>query len=73
MATTKEEQIFVQVGDTVNELTGAEKEAFIVDREATKEAHRVLQDQQETKAAARASALAKLAELGLTEEEVAAL
>ena len=31
------------------------------------------QAEQETKAAARASALAKLADLGLTEEEVAAL
>jgi hypothetical protein len=73
MATPKDEQIFVQHGETVIELTGDDKEAFIADRKATLEAQNLIQAERNAKAAARISALAKLAELGLTEEEVAAL
>jgi hypothetical protein len=54
-------------GQTIErEFTAEEIEQF----EAAVSAN---QAEQEAKAAARASALAKLAELGLTEEEVAAL
>ena len=60
------EQIFVQINDERIELTGADKEAFLVDRAA-------MQAEQEAKEIARASALGKLADLGLTAEEIAAL
>lgn len=73
MATTKDEQIFVQEGETVTELIGADKKAFIADREATAKSHKEIQAEQDAKIAARKSALAKLTELGLTEQEVAAL
>ena len=48
-------------------------EEEIAQHEEMQAAEQALQAEQEAKAAARTSALAKLAELGLTEEEVAAL
>ena len=54
---------------TERELTAEE----IADREAMQAQAQARQAEIEAKAAARASALAKLAELGLTEEEIAAL
>lgn len=74
MATTnKTDKIFIGIDDQVIELTGADKEAFIADREATAAFEEILKLESQAKAAARASALAKLAELGLTQEEIAAL
>jgi hypothetical protein len=73
MASTKpkEEQIFIGIDNEVIELTGADKEAFIADREATAEAQRLLEAEQSAKRDARASAITKLAEIaGLTEEEI---
>jgi len=72
MATTlKTEKIFIQDGDTVIELTGADKEAFIADREATAQASALLEAEQLAKQTARANAIQKLAEIaGLTEEEI---
>jgi len=68
---TKEEQIFVQVGEEVIELTGADKEAFIADIEAVKAKRALLEAEQVAKQEARASAITKLAEIaGLTEEEI---
>ena len=69
MATTN--KITVQIDDTVIELTGAEKEAFIADREATAQAKVILETARLEKETARASAITKLAEIaGLTEEEI---
>ena len=59
----------IQIDNLVREMTDEEYADYqtIVTEVAEREA------QQEAKAAARVSALAKLAALGLTEEEIAAL
>jgi hypothetical protein len=65
MATAKP-KLLIQIDDEIREMTAAEQTAY----EAQQiEATAVIESQ----ATARASALAKLAELGLTEEEIAAL
>jgi hypothetical protein len=75
MATTlKSEKIFIGLDDQVIELTGADKEAFIADREATAEAQRLLEAEYKAKQDARESAIKKLAEIaGLTKEELASI
>jgi hypothetical protein len=55
-----EEQILIQDGDTLIELTGADKEAFIADREATAEAQRLLEAEATAKKQARIDAITKL-------------
>ena len=65
----KNEIIKVQIDDLVREAT-AEEIAEIQARQAEVAA---IKAAEAAKAAARQSALAKLAELGLTEEEIAAL
>jgi hypothetical protein len=65
--------ILIQDGDDVREATPKEMlelEQFQNDAQEIESAH---QSDQQAKATARASALAKLADLGLTAEEVAAL
>ena len=65
------ETIKVQDGDTVIELTGKNKEAFIADRDIRKEQALLLETARLEKETARASAITKLAEIaGLTEEEI---
>jgi hypothetical protein len=59
----------IQIDDLVREMTDEEYEAYLADQ-ASQEA---LQAEQDAKVAARQSALAKLAALGLTEEEIGAL
>jgi hypothetical protein len=72
MATTN--KILVQDGDTVIELTGEAKEAFIADREASLEAKRLLEAEYKAKQDARDSAIKKLGEIaGLTKEELDAI
>lgn len=74
MAKSKEEQIFIGVDDQVIKLTGADKEAFIADREATAEAQRLLEAEYKAKQDARESAIKKLADIaGLTKEELASI
>jgi len=71
---TKSETIKIQDGDTVIELTGGDKEAFIAQRTADHEAKRLLEAIALEKDKARESALRKLAEIaGLTEEELSAI
>ena len=71
MAKSKEEQIFIGIDDQVIELTGADKEAFIAQREADQAAALLLETARIEKETARASAITKLAEIaGLTEEEI---
>ena len=68
------EKIMVGIDDQVIELKGADKEAFIADREATLEAQRLLEAEQSAKRDARESAIKKLAEIaGLTKEELASI
>ena len=73
MSKSIEQPIFIGVDDQVIELTGADKEAYLADRKAMQDAQALLTPEQAAKAAARESALAKLADLGLTAEEIAAL
>jgi hypothetical protein len=68
------EKIMVGIDDQVIELKGADKEAFIADREATAEAQRLLEAEYEAKKTTRANAINKLAEIAnLTEEEINAI
>jgi hypothetical protein len=71
MATTT--KIEIGINDEVIELTGEDKAAFIAQRELDAAEVAAMEAERNAKTAARASALAKLADLGLTEEEVAAL
>jgi replication fork clamp-binding protein CrfC len=73
MTMAKSETIKIQVGEEVIELTGADKEAFLADREASLEAQRLLEAEAQAKQAKLDSAKAKLAALGLDEEEIAAI
>jgi hypothetical protein len=76
MATTKSTEIEtillvdVQTGETIERELNADE---VAQRKTDLAAAAANKAAQEAKAAARQSALAKLAELGLTEEEVAAL
>ena len=74
MAKAKEEQIFVGDNDQVIELTGADKQAFIAEREANAKAFELLETEYKAKQDARASAITKLGEIaGLTKEELDAI
>jgi hypothetical protein len=74
MAKTKEETILIQDGDTVIELTGADKDAFIAQREADNQASAILEAEYKAKQDARESAIKKLGEIaGLTKEELDAI
>ena len=65
------EKIFIGIDDQVIELKGADKEAFIADRDATLEAQRLLEAEAEAKKQARIDAITKLGQAsGLTTEEI---
>jgi len=67
-------KIMVGIDDQVIELKGAEKEAFLADREATAEEQRLLEAEYQAKRDARESAITKLGEIaGLTKEELDAI
>jgi hypothetical protein len=69
MATTN--KIMVGIDDQIIELTGADKEAFIAQREADNVQSQLVEAQYQAKQTARANAITKLAEIaGLTEEEI---
>jgi predicted nucleic-acid-binding protein len=68
------EKIFIGIDDQVIELKGADKEAFIADREALLETQRLLEAEYKAKRDARDSAIKKLGEIaGLTKEELDAI
>jgi hypothetical protein len=68
------EKIMIGIDDQVIELKGADKEAFITDRELTAQADLLLETEYKAKQDARASALTKLGEIaGLTKEELDAI
>ena len=70
----KSETIKTQVGEEVIELTGAEKEAFIADREERAVQFSLLEAEYKAKRDARESAITKLGEIaGLTKEELDAI
>jgi hypothetical protein len=68
------EKIMIGIDDKVIELKGAEKEAFIAQRDLRVEAQRLLEAEYKAKQKAREDAIKKLAEVaGLTEEEIEAI
>jgi predicted nucleic-acid-binding protein len=68
------EKIIIGIDDQVIELKGADKEAFIADREASLETQRLLEAEYKAKQEARESAIKKLAEIaGLTKDELASI
>jgi len=65
------EKIKIQDGNTVIELTGADKEAFIANREATAQEQVLLEAEQLAKQQKRIDAITKLGEAsGLTTDEI---
>jgi len=72
MATTN--KIIIGIDDQVVELIGADKEAFIADREESNARILLLEAEYKAKQDARESAIKKLAEIaGLTKEELASI
>jgi hypothetical protein len=72
MATTN--KVFIQIDDERIELTGADKEAFIAQREADNVQSQLVEAEYKAKQDARESAIKKLAEIaGLTKEELASI
>jgi hypothetical protein len=72
MATTN--KLFIQIDNERIELTGADKDAFIAQREADNVERALLEAEQSAKRDARESAIKKLAEIaGLTETEINAI
>ena len=70
----KSETIKIQDGNTVIELTGADKEAFLEQRAKDQAEALLLETEYKAKQDARASALTKLGEIaGLTKEELDAI
>ena len=68
------EKIMVGIDDQVIELTGADKEAFLADRETSAQERLLLETEYKAKQKAREDAIKKLAEIaGLTEEEINAI
>ena len=68
------EKIIIGIDNETIELKGAEKDAFIADREATAQAQALLEAEYEAKQDARDSAIKKLGEIaGLTKEELNAI
>jgi hypothetical protein len=72
MATTS--KIFIGIDDQVIELTGADKDAFIAQREADNAERALLEAEYKAKQDSRESAIKKLAEIaGLTKDELNAI
>jgi hypothetical protein len=71
---SKSEKILIGVGNEVIELTGADKQAFIAQREEDSVQFSLREAEYKAKQDSRESALRKLAEIaGLTEEELASI
>ena len=65
------EKIIIGIDNETIELKGADKEAFLADREATAEAQRLLEAEYEAKKQLRIDAITKLgAASGLSEAEI---
>jgi hypothetical protein len=74
MSKKSEEQIFVGYDDQIIELTGADKEAFLAQREADNAERLLLEAEYKAKQDARDSAIKKLGEIaGLTKDEIEGL
>jgi hypothetical protein len=74
MATKTKEEFFVSIDGERIELTGADKDAFIAQREADKIEQTRIETEQSVKQKARQEAIKKLADIaGLTEAEINAI
>ena len=70
----KNQTIKIQDGDKVIELSGADKEAFLADREADNVQSRLLEAKESERKQLRIDAITKLGEIaGLTKEELDAI
>jgi len=70
----KSETIKIQNGQEVIELNGADKDAFIAQREADNQTSALLEAEYKAKQDSRESAIKKLAEIaGLTKDELNAI
>ena len=67
------DKIYIQIGDEKREATSEETAEILATQKEFNDKQAEIDLQKEAKATARQSALAKLAALGLTEEEIAAL
>jgi hypothetical protein len=67
------DKVFVGIDNERIELTGKELDDFLSDQARREELSNQARLEREARIAARQSARAKLAELGLTEEEIASL
>ena len=68
------EKIMVGIDDQIIELKGADKDAFIAQREADNVAFQLVEAEYKAKRDARESAITKLGEIaGLTKEELDAI
>jgi hypothetical protein len=68
------EKIIIQIGEEVIELKGADKEAFIAQREADNVQSQLVEAEYQAKQDSRESAIKKLAEIaGLTKDELNAI
>ena len=71
MTMAKSETIKIQIGEEVIELTGAEKDAFVTQREADQAEALLLETEYEAKKQARIDAITKLGQAsGLTTAEI---
>jgi hypothetical protein len=74
MTMAKSETIKIQDGEQIIELTGADKEAFIAQREADNVQSQLVEAEYKAKQDSRESAIKKLAEIaGLTKDELNAI
>jgi hypothetical protein len=74
MTMAKTEKIMIGINDQVIELTGADKETFLAERQAYADAKALLEAEYKAKQDARDSAIKKLGEIaGLTKEELDAI
>lgn len=67
------EKVYVGINGELVELTGEDLKAFEAQRKRDAAEAKAIKDAAKARVAARESALAKLADLGLTAEEIAAL
>lgn len=71
MPKSTEEQILIQDNDTVTELTGADKQAFLEQRAKDQAELALLESEAQAKKQARIDAITKLGQAsGLTTEEI---
>ena len=74
MATIKSDKIFIGIDDQVIELTGADKEAFIAQREADNAERELREAEQATRKQLRETAIRQLAQTAnLSEEQIETL